>query len=79
MGLNDMSGSDDNETWIEMYAESESKFFMKGEDAWLTFIENDDREVTGFTLYIEGIKLSGEKVKGLFDSINYYRDNNCLK
>ena len=46
-----------------MHAESESKFFMKGEDARITFIENDDREVTGFTLYIEGIKLSGEKVK----------------
>ena len=60
---NHLYGSDDNETWIEMYAESESKFFMKGEDAMLTFIENDDREVTGFTLYIEGIKLSGEKVK----------------
>ena len=60
---NHLYGSDDNETWREMYAESESKFFMKGEDARFTFIENDDREVTGFTLYIEGIKLSGEKVK----------------
>jgi CubicO group peptidase (beta-lactamase class C family) len=60
---NQLYSSDDKETWIEMYAESESKFFMKGEDARLTFIENDDREVTGFTLYIEGIKLPGEKVK----------------
>lgn len=60
---NQLYSSDENETWIEIYAESESKFFMKGEDARYTFIENDDREVTGFTLYIEGIKLPGEKVK----------------
>jgi len=46
-----------------MYAESKSKFFMKGEDARFTFIENNDGKVTGFTLYIEGIKLPVEKVK----------------
>ena len=60
---NQLYSSDDNETWIEMYAESASKFFMKGEDARFTFFENDDREVTGFTVNIEDIKLRGEKVK----------------
>jgi len=63
MENNQLYSSDDNETWIEMYAESESKFFMRGEDARLTFIENDDREVTGFIIYIDNIKLPGEKVK----------------
>jgi CubicO group peptidase (beta-lactamase class C family) len=60
---NQLYSSDDNETWIEMYAESASKFFIKGEDARFTFFENDDREVTGFTVNIEDIKLRGEKVK----------------
>jgi len=60
---NQLFGSYDNETWVEMYAESKSKFFMKGEDSRFTFIENDNGKVTGFTLYIEGIKLPVEKVK----------------
>lgn len=46
-----------------MYAESETRFFMKDEDLRFTFIENDDGEVTGFTLHVEGIELPGEKVK----------------
>ncbi|MFC2083748.1 serine hydrolase [Bacteroidota bacterium] len=55
--------SDDNDTWIEMYAESESKFFIKGENARFTFIKNDDEVVTGFILNLEGLELPGDKVK----------------
>ncbi|MDH3838904.1 MAG: serine hydrolase [Desulfobacteraceae bacterium] len=60
---NQLFGSYDNETWVGMYAESKSKFFMKGEDARFTFIENDDGKVTGFIFFIEGIKIPVEKVK----------------
>ena len=63
MDDNQLFGSYDNETWVGMYAESKSKFFMKGEDARFTFIENDDGKVTGFIFYIEGIKIPVEKVK----------------
>lgn len=55
--------SDDHETWEDMYAESESKFFMKSEDVRFTFIENENGDVTGFILHVEGIEIPGEKVK----------------
>ena len=63
MDDNQLFGSYDNETWVEMYAQSKSKFLMKGEDARFTFIENDDGKVTGFIFPIEGVKIPIEKVK----------------
>ena len=63
MENNQLYSSDDNKAWIPMYAESESKFFMKVEDVSFTFIKNDDGKVTGFILHAEGIELPGEKVK----------------
>jgi len=63
MDDNQLFGSYDNETWVEIYAQSKSKFFMKGEDARFTFIENDDGKVTGFIFPIEGVKIPIEKVK----------------
>lgn len=55
--------SDDQEIWVEMYAESESGFFTKIDDARFTFVESENGDVTGFILHIEGIEIPGEKVK----------------
>lgn len=53
--------SDGDGTWIELFAESESIFFLKGIDARLTFIENEHGVVTGFTGHYEGIELRGKR------------------
>ncbi len=64
MAANRLYGAfSDNETWMEMHAETQSKFFVKGEYWTYTFIENAAGEVTGFTLDFEELKLPGEKVK----------------
>jgi CubicO group peptidase (beta-lactamase class C family) len=59
---NQLYGSYDNEIWVEMNAESESRFRMKDDYARFTFIKNEDGAITGFTLHIEGMEILGEKI-----------------
>ncbi|NOZ74951.1 MAG: serine hydrolase [FCB group bacterium] len=54
-------GSDDNQTWVRMNAESETQFFIESEDVQFTFVANDSDQVTGFILHTEGIEIPGEK------------------
>lgn len=48
---------------IEVYAESETKFFLKVVDAQLEFVKGDDGNVVSVILYQGGQKVEGKKIR----------------
>jgi CubicO group peptidase (beta-lactamase class C family) len=55
--------SSDQVDWAPMLAETESRFFVEGEDAGIVFVKNDDGDVVGLTLEVQGAELRGEKIE----------------
>jgi CubicO group peptidase (beta-lactamase class C family) len=55
--------SQDQEDWEEAYAETETRFFIEGDDIRLTFVKNADGAVTGLVLQVQGLELQWEKVR----------------
>jgi CubicO group peptidase (beta-lactamase class C family) len=55
--------SEDKKDWTEMFPESESLFFIKGEEFKIEFKFNEEKRVNGFNLLVQGIKIAGEKIK----------------
>lgn len=47
----------------EMFAESETKFFLKAADVKFVFLRDDADKVTGLILYANGQEMKGNKVK----------------
>ena len=60
---NSLLTSDDGKEWTELFAETENVFFMKEEDVKLIFKFDEANQVIGFNLLVEGIELSGDKIK----------------
>jgi CubicO group peptidase (beta-lactamase class C family) len=55
--------STDKVDWAPMLAETESRFFVEGEDAGFVFVRNDEGAVAGLTLEVQGAELRGEKIE----------------
>lgn len=55
--------SGDREVWEQMYAESETQFFIKGDDTRFVFVKDSAGKVTGLTVKIQGLELPAKKVK----------------
>ena len=47
----------DSEEWVPLYAETETKFFVHGDDTRFLFTKDDSGAVTGLSLLIEGLTL----------------------
>jgi len=54
-------GSTDRVDWVPLLAETETRFFVKGEDARVVFVVNDAGRVGGLILETEGMELRGER------------------
>ncbi len=55
--------SSDTIDWAELFAESETRFFAKGDDTRFVFVTGDSGTVTGLTIEIGGLEVPAEKVK----------------
>ncbi len=55
--------SQDGETWDEAFPETETRFFIEGDDLRFTFLQDEEGEVTGLVLQSQGIELRWERVR----------------
>jgi CubicO group peptidase (beta-lactamase class C family) len=57
--------STDGQQWDQVYAESETRFFGKGDDTRVEFVKDAERagQVTGLNLEMQGLVLPAKKVK----------------
>jgi CubicO group peptidase (beta-lactamase class C family) len=55
--------SQDGETWDEAFPETETRFFIEGDDLRFEFQQNGEGEVTGLVLQVQGLELRWEKMR----------------
>jgi hypothetical protein len=55
--------STDGQQWNQTYAESETRFFGKGDDTRVEFVKDATGQVTGLNLEMQGLVLPARKVK----------------
>jgi len=54
-------GSTDQVDWAPLLAETESRFFVKGDDFVVVFVRSESGRVEGLILETEGLELSGQR------------------
>jgi hypothetical protein len=54
-------GSTDQVNWAQLFAETESRFFVKDEDFVVVFERSESGRVEGLILETEGMELRGER------------------
>ena len=55
--------TDDEVEWTPLLAQTETRFFLTGEDYRFVFVKNNAGKVTHVNIEIEGIEIPGEKVE----------------
>lgn len=55
--------SQDGETWEGAFPETETRFFIEADDLRFTFLQDEEGEVTGLVLQVQGLELRWEKVR----------------
>jgi CubicO group peptidase (beta-lactamase class C family) len=55
--------SQDGDNWEEAFPETETRFFIEGDDIRIAFQKNEEGEVTGLVLQVQGLELRWEKVR----------------
>jgi len=53
----------DDQQWVQAYAESETRFFPKDDDARVVFVKDEAGNVTGLNLELQGLALPTKKVR----------------
>lgn len=56
-------GSDDGQSWDELFAQSDSVFFFKGRNVTLTFVQDERGEISRIDIDAEGTKLTAYRVR----------------
>lgn len=56
-----LAGSTDQVDWAPLFAETESRFFVKGEDFAVVFVRGESGRVEGLILETEGLELRGQR------------------
>ena len=54
--------SEDDTRWIPLLPESETRFFVKGKEYRIVFLKNENGNVIGLRVELQGIEIPGEKV-----------------
>lgn len=55
--------SDDDTKWVPLMAETETRFFVKGEEYRLVFVKNENGKVLQMKIEMQGIEIPGERVE----------------